>query len=118
MKSKNFLVFNAIVVIAVAICIVVGYKPEIMTALIVGYVCSLSITAGMVATEMKKSEEKKKKEEEAGEHFTVGWGIGIGVIIGASLALCGGSFCESFAIAKFLFIGSVLGSIIGLMYKD
>jgi len=118
MKKGPFLIFTAIILIAVIICIIVDYKVNVMASLIIGYLSSLAINAGIVSSENKKSEEKKREEREKGDDFNVGWGIGIGIGVGFCMALVGGFFTGSFTVCIFLFFGSVLGSVIGLMYKD
>jgi len=107
MKSKSFLIFTAVIIIAVIVCIILDFKTQIMVSLIIGYLLPLAINA---SRELYRQNDNEKKMD-------VGSGIGVGIGIGFVLALIGGIPADSFIVAILLFIGSVLGAIVGLMYK-
>jgi len=114
MKSKSFLIFTAVIIIAVIVCIILDFKTQIMVSLIVGYLIPLAINASRELSRQNDNEAKEAKEK---KKMDVGSGIGVGIGIGFSLAVIGGFPADSFTVAIFLFIGSVLGAIVGLMYK-
>lgn len=109
MSRMPFLIFMAIIIIAISICILADFQRDAMISAIVGFVIGVAISVAQ-NNQTKDGEETKRK-------INIGDIIGICIVAGVCLALFFGLCYNSSLAAAFAFIGSVLGGFIGLMYE-
>lgn len=106
-----FLIFTAVIIIAVSICIMIGFHVDAMIGGIVGFACGVAMAVMLASFKGKEGADEIKIS-------VTGAIMVFGVFVGAFLAFLARLALDNNEGIIFSFIGSVLGSVIGLMHKE
>jgi len=109
MKNVPFLVLTALVLVFGIVAVISEYHKQIIIGLIVGFIFGNVYTLDRIDMNTKKAN---------GQKDSFGSLIGSSAVVGLIIAALACLFCNSLIGAFSSLAGSVLGSVVGCLYKS